>query len=102
VVTVTVGVADGLLEDAQPAAVPTHASAATATASRPDLESPGLESPLLESPLLESPLLESPRPEIPFLEYLGRGTLAPGNTGVPFVCAAPHAPSGCAQMITLR
>jgi hypothetical protein len=102
VVTVTVGVADGLLEDAQPAAVPTHASAATATASRPDLESPGLESPGLESPLLESPLLESPRPEIPFLEYLGRGTLAPGNTGVPFVCAAPHAPSGCAQMITLR
>jgi hypothetical protein len=102
VVTVTVGVADGLLEDAQPAAVPTQASAATATASRPDLESPGLESPGLESPLLESPLLESPRPEIPFLEYLGRGTLAPGNTGVPFVCAAPHAPSGCAQMITLR
>jgi hypothetical protein len=102
VVTVTVGVADGLLEDAQPAAVPTHASAATATASRPDLESPGLESPGMESPLLESPLLESPRPEIPFLEYLGRGTLAPGNTGVPFVCAAPHAPSGCAQMITLR
>jgi hypothetical protein len=97
VVTVTVGVADGLLEDAQPAAVPTHASAATATASRPDLESPGLESPDLESPFLESPGLE-----IPFLEYLGRGTLAPGNTGVPFVCAALHAPSGCAQMITLR
>jgi hypothetical protein len=77
VVTVTVGVADGLPEDAQPAAVTTQANAATATAQRP---------------ALECPIPESPVPEYPVLGCLAVGNSAPGTTRVPFVCAAPHAP----------
>ena len=63
---------DGLADDAHPARAAAPMSAAAATASRPDPENPGLESPFPEYPALES--------------------LARGDTAVPFMRAAPHAP----------
>jgi hypothetical protein len=57
-VTVVVGAADWLLEDAQPDAVAIQANATAVTASRPNLKCP----------------------------------TPPGNTGVPFMRAAPHTP----------
>jgi len=61
--------ADWLPDDAHPATITPQISAATTKASLPD-------------PVLGYPALGC--------SVLGNG--APGTTGVPFMCAAPHAP----------
>ena len=84
---------DGWLpEEAHPAAAATQMSAAAAKASRPGLETPALERPDSEKPTLESPFPEYPGRGDPAAEDPALGTPAPGNTAVPFMCAAPRAP----------
>jgi hypothetical protein len=87
-VTVLAGAAGWLLDDAQPAASATQASAAAAPANRPAPESPSSEYPLPGRLVLENPARENTA--VPFM----RGALCAvqhydGNAGAP-VGATPR------------
>jgi hypothetical protein len=73
-----------LADDAHPAAATAQMSAAATKASQPDPESPNLDSPFMEYPGRGTRALGIP----------AQGNRAPGNTAVPFMCVAPHAPFG--------